>query len=222
MSDLAAETRRLLDAATPGPWHCVVDDSAGKDQLELWCDYDDGSWREGMTAPFHLDPFCYDPTPMERATAALIAAAPRLLANWLARTEALGDYWGSVIFRLAAEVDRLRAEVHQWEMSDALQRDPDVQQQFIDTLTAERDRLTDENRALREAILDAVTELGLAHEPDWASDKAKADGKDPVWCRICGPADGSWPCTSQMVVTDLLAAADRGVTDGDRNEGDER
>ena len=43
----------------------------------------------------------------------------------------------------------------------------------------------DENRALREAILDAATELGLTHEPDWASDKAKADGKDPVWCRIC-------------------------------------
>ena len=76
-------------------------------------------------------------------------------------------------------------------------------------------QLADENRALREAILDAATELGLTHEPDWASDKAKADGKDPVWCRICGPADGSWPCTSQMVVTDLWAAADRGVTDGE-------
>jgi len=37
-------------------------------------------------------------------------------------------------------------------------------------------QLADENRALREAILDAATELGLTHEPDWASDKAKADG----------------------------------------------
>ena len=152
---LAAETRRLLDAATPGPWHCVVDDSAGKDQLELWCDYDDGSWREGMTAPFHLDPFCYDPTPMERATAALIAAAPRLLANWLACGQA----------------------------------DDRQVQALID---ANRD-LADENRALREGIEKLIR---------WAESY-----------RMHHVA---------IALRDLLAAADRGVTDGDRNEGDER
>ena len=95
--DLFTEARRLLDAATPGPWHCFTDDSAGKDQLELWCDYDDGSWREGTKPPFHLDPFCYDPTPMERATAELIAAAPRLIAALLERA-------------VTAEADRDEAE----------------------------------------------------------------------------------------------------------------
>ena len=181
MSDtdgLAAETRQLLDAATPGPWHCVVDDSAGKDQLELWCDYDDGSWREGMTAPFHLDPFCYDPTPMERATAALIAAAPRLLANWLARneqTEAVEDDLGRIANENAALAGRLMAE---------------------------RDRLADENRALREAIR-THEDLHRPVGPDSPNGPIHMDG---------------WPCCDDD--RHLWAAADRGVTDGDRNEGE--
>lgn len=77
----ADEAQRLLDAATPGPWYVGVDDSAGKDALYLWCEHDDGSWVEGKQPPYHMDPFTYDPTPMERATAELIAAAPRLAAE---------------------------------------------------------------------------------------------------------------------------------------------
>jgi len=67
---------------------------------------------------------------------------------------------------------------------------------------AERDRLADENRALREAIR---THEDL-HRPDGP------DGPD-------GPIEmDGWPCCDDD--RHLWAAADRGVTDGDRNEGE--
>lgn len=87
--DIVTEARRLLDAATPGPWYCFTDDSAGKDSLHLMSEYDDGSWVEGKQGPFPLDPFTYDPTPMERATAHFIAAAPRLVTELVAEVERL-------------------------------------------------------------------------------------------------------------------------------------
>ena len=92
----------------------------------------------------------------------------------------------------------------------------------IDTLVGWKhraQRAEAEARQLREAVMEAATELGLTHEPEWASPAAKEKGLNPVWCAICGSADGSWPCTSQMVLDDLLAAVaegaeDRGQTDG--------
>lgn len=89
--DIVTEARRLLDAATPGPWYCFTDDSAGKDSLYLMSEYDDGSWVEGKQGPFPLDPFTYDPTPMERATAHFIAAAPRLVTELVAEVERLRE-----------------------------------------------------------------------------------------------------------------------------------
>ena len=129
MSDtdrLAAETRRLLDAASPGPWrhvppsqdgtvHRVVTDAGPEFPFGLLRMDDTGYSKRSS----------YD---QRAADAALIAAAPRLLANWLARseqTEAVEDDLGRIANENAALAGRLMAE---------------------------RDRLADENRALREQL----------------------------------------------------------------------
>ena len=162
MSDtdgLAAETRRLLDAATKGDW----------DQV-------------GATVEKEVDVgWCIVVAECDKvADAALIAAAPRLLANWLARneqTEAVEDDLGRIANENAALAGRLMAE---------------------------RDRLADENRALREAIR-THEDLHRPVGPDSPNGPIHMDG---------------WPCCDDD--RHLWAAADRGVTDGDRNEGDER
>jgi hypothetical protein len=118
-NSIADRARQLLAAATPGPWHCFTDDSAGKDQLELWCDYDDGSWQEGMEPPFHLDPFTYDPTPMERATAELIAAAPPLIADLADENERLTAERDDLAARLAALTDELALYERDYKCDEA-------------------------------------------------------------------------------------------------------
>ena len=153
MSDtdgLAAETRRLLDAATKGDW----------DQV-------------GATVEKEVDVgWCIVVAECDKvADAALIAAAPRLLANWLARED-----------RPTREAEWVRAV--QYGAKVVEQRDAAI---------AERDRLADENRALREGIEKLIR---------WAESY-----------RMHHVA---------IALRDLLAAADRGVTDGDRKEGDER
>lgn len=52
-------------------------------------------------------------------------------------------------------------------------------------------------------IAKAVAELDAEHQPQWYSDNAKAQGKEPIGCTICFPRDGSWPCVSRMVADDL-------------------
>lgn len=59
---------------------------------------------------------------------------------------------------------------------------------------------------LRTAVLDAIRELEAGHRPEWASEKAKASGKEPLWCTTCGAADGSWPCLAAEVAGDLKRA----------------
>ena len=140
---LAAETRRLLDSATEGDW----------DQV-------------GATVEKEVDVgWCIVVAECDKvADAALIAAAPRLLANWLARneqTEAVEDDLGRIANENAALAGRLMAE---------------------------RDRLADENRALREAIARAQDRYKSSGAVHWLAEQ--------------------------------IAAADRGVTDGDRNEGE--
>ena len=152
--ELAAETRRLLDAATPGEWGPTIYRGTG-----LGWDVDGP--EAGIRGQFE-----------DEADAELIAAAPRLLANWLARseqTEAVEDDLGRIANENAALAGRLMAE---------------------------RDRLADENRALREAIGD----------PEWLTEALET-------ARI------EWPAIHRLA--EFFAAADRGVTDGDRNEGDE-
>lgn len=64
---------------------------------------------------------------------------------------------------------------------------------------------------LRNAVLDAVSELAAEHQPEWSSDAMKAKGKDPIGCVICWPKDGGWPCSTAMVVDDLRAALSGGT-----------
>ena len=141
--ELAAETRQLLDAATEGDW----------DQV-------------GATVEKEVDVgWCIVVAECDKvADAELIAAAPRLLANWLARneqTEAVEDDLGRIANENAALAGRLMAE---------------------------RDRLADENRALREQ-LDAAQLRSI---------EARNPGID---------MDG--------VRSSRAAAADWGVTDGE-------
>jgi hypothetical protein len=67
---------------------------------------------------------------------------------------------------------------------------------------------------LRAVIAAAVAELTADHAPEWASDHARANGKDPIGCRVCYPRDGSWPCLSAMVADDLRAALGPQATTG--------
>jgi hypothetical protein len=157
---LAAETRRLLDAATDGPWVAHSDPEMNV------------VWRliEGPTPDRELIARTF--AEHDGADGALIAAAPRLLANWLARseqTEAVEDDLGRIANENAALAGRLMAE---------------------------RDRLADENRALREAIR-AHEDL---HRPDGP------DGPD-------GPIEmDGWPCCDDD--RHLWAAADRATPTG--------
>jgi hypothetical protein len=76
----------------------------------------------------------------------------------------------------------------------------------IEAHEAEHVRLRDENERLRPAIAAAIRELQAGHYPEWASEEAKAAGKEPLWCAICGAADGGWPCLSAEVANDLALA----------------
>jgi len=59
---------------------------------------------------------------------------------------------------------------------------------------------------LRAAIDAFVTEVDGDHHPEWASEQAKANGKEPWCCAHCGPQDGSWPCTHRMALDELKEA----------------
>ena len=94
MSDPVAEARALLAAATPGPWRVGDPDSLNpRVDAPEWaiCHVYDADER-----PYDLDDdsIPLDPTPL--ADAALIAAAPELLA------------------RLCDEIERLRALAATW------------------------------------------------------------------------------------------------------------
>jgi len=45
-----------------------------------------------------------------------------------------------------------------------------------------------------------VADLRALHQPEWASEDAKAAGKDPWVCELCGVADGHWPCDSARMI----------------------
>jgi hypothetical protein len=59
------------------------------------------------------------------------------------------------------------------------------------------------------AVGRAVAELDAEHRPMWASPQGgfthePVEGREPVGCAICYPGDGSWPCTTRMVVDEHL------------------
>lgn len=108
--------RALLAAATPGPW-----------EADAWCNCDDGGWA--AIGPHHMatEDEGYDDAPgspaydRAMADAALIAAAPELLAALCDELEAsarrnlnqvgLIDAWAGKCERVEAERDALRADV---------------------------------------------------------------------------------------------------------------
>lgn len=102
-----------------------------------------------------------------------------------AQQASTGNYWAGKCVGLLDENDRLRTQLR-----GIAQSDPDAE------LVAEVERL----RAVITEVLGDLSD----HQ------------KDPVvpWCRICGAADGSWPCITRMVADDLNAAL-KGTTDDD-------
>lgn len=59
---------------------------------------------------------------------------------------------------------------------------------------------------LRAAIDAFITEVDDHHTPEWASEQAKANGKEPWCCGWCGPADGGWPCVHRRALDELKEA----------------
>jgi len=45
-----------------------------------------------------------------------------------------------------------------------------------------------------------IADLRALHRPMWVSEQAKAAGKDPWVCDLCGTGDGSWPCESVLLI----------------------
>jgi ABC-type nitrate/sulfonate/bicarbonate transport system substrate-binding protein len=64
----------------------------------------------------------------------------------------------------------------------------------------------DEIVRLRAAIDAFITEVDDDHTPEWASEQAKANGKEPWCCDWCGPQDGGWPCVHRMALDELKEA----------------
>ena len=159
MSDIVDEARRLLAAATPGPWfedrHAFgfgVNDRASGDYPVRIC------WVEGKDVK------------QEHADAAFIAASPRLVAGLIAEVEcgvagfvAAHDGWREAI----ALIGRIRDRAAEWE-------------QDVATLTRERDEA---RAALAELVrtCDWDTEEMYEHA-GLAWDEARRIVGDPLHC----------------------------------------
>jgi hypothetical protein len=70
-------------------------------------------------------------------------------------------------------------------------------------ITHESNLLMQEAADMLDAIDAQVAELLAEHQPEWASDAAKAKGKDPIGCNMCFPHDGSWPCVSRIIAEEM-------------------
>ena len=68
----------------------------------------------------------------------------------------------------------------------------------MSTVHAVLDEAADEIERLRAALV----EISEQHQPIWVSEAAKAAGKEPWVCVYCGTADGSWPCTTKIIVNE--------------------
>jgi hypothetical protein len=54
-----------------------------------------------------------------------------------------------------------------------------------------------------ERLRAALTEIASLHVPEWVSEAAKAAGKKPWTCETCGVEDGSWPCSTMLIIEEL-------------------
>jgi hypothetical protein len=64
----------------------------------------------------------------------------------------------------------------------------------------------DEIERLRAAIDSYLVDTDSVHQPEWASEQAKANGKEPWCCAWCGPQDGGWPCGERISLDELKEA----------------
>lgn len=132
------------------------------------------------------------------------------------RERQCNDYSGMTVWRLAVDVQQSREadsraageaergalRFDNAELLDRLERKHDYACR-MDALAEER--LMEITR-LRAAIDTFIAEIDEDHQPEWASDQAKASGKEPWCCQWCGPQDGHWPCCHRMALNDLKEA----------------
>lgn len=104
------------------------------------------------------------------------------------------------IEQLEANLAAERAEVERLE--SARQQLLNSGRGYMDMVVEERDKI----ERLRAAIDAFITEVDDHHTPEWASEQAKANGKEPWCCEWCGPADGGWPCVHRMALDELQEA----------------
>lgn len=104
--------------------------------------------------------------------------------------------------RAVGEAERDALRFDNAELLDGLERKHDYACR-MDALAEER--LMEITR-LRAAIDTFIAEIDEDHQPEWASDQAKASGKEPWCCQWCGPQDGHWPCCHRMALNDLKEA----------------
>ena len=90
---------------------------------------------------------------------------------------------------------------------------PEIPASFLDSVVAQVDQLTEDRIKrnaeifrLRNAIDVFVAGVDVQHAPEWASEAAKAAGKEPWVCVTCGVGDGSWPCAERLALDELKAA----------------
>lgn len=55
-----------------------------------------------------------------------------------------------------------------------------------------------------ERLRAALREIRALHQPEWASEQAKAAGKEPWVCALYGTADGLWPCSTVATIREVL------------------
>ena len=185
--ELAAEARRLLDAATPGPWASTGGGFAqpaivyapGYEVIE-----GEGAARIAMCE--FLD------APERRADAALIAAAPRLIAALLERAVTAEADLRALSTRTTGDSKVDLRMLYAYE-AGIMERDAE---------RAARERAEAEARQLREAIR-AHENLHRPDGPDGADGPIEMDG---------------WPCCNDDRLLWAAAVAevaeDRGQTDG--------
>jgi hypothetical protein len=112
------------------------------------------------------------------------------------------NHLDAIITRFMTDNARLRAEIADlhnainWEVNCTRCADL-LDKSYIQHADVER---------LRAAIDTYVTEVDGCHTPEWASDQAKANGKEPWCCEWCGPQDGGWPCVHRMALDRLKEA----------------
>lgn len=65
-------------------------------------------------------------------------------------------------------------------------------------------RYAENAKAEIERLRAALREIRALHQPEWASEQAKAAGKEPWVCALCGTADGPWPCSTAATIREVL------------------